>query len=544
MFIDFERATDLPFAPDICVVGAGIAGLTLVSALRQTGLKVLVLEGGGLTHEPRSQSLFESEMDFAGAVNEGVGNGRFRVFGGSGTRWSGKCVPLAAHELSAGSTIDGVGWPIEISILASYYDQLEAMLGLKGSPFDARCDQVARRTTQMLAADCDAFSVRFEKWLPLPRRDIGRFLHQSLNDDLDVVVLYHANAVELVCGDRRDAVTGVRARSYTGREQIFAARHFVIAAGAIESVRLLLVSHSLHPDGMGGRWKLLGCGFNDHVMLHTAGVVATDAWPRLRRLARGFYICNVLHTPRFELSQQSKVEEGCLSGYASIYFQVEPESAIVKLRTLLEDYRACGARALSRDSYATLLRGTPALVTDFLVRKTLGLQPIPSGSRAEVHLVAEQPSRSSARIRIAEGYDAVGMPRLALAWQIGDAELRTLTVVGRRLEALLRRSRIGAVTWFDEAFDPKEGARLDRVVDTYHHAGGARMSALARDGVVDADCRVHDMQNLYLASAAVFPSGGSTNPTFTIMALALRLAEHLQRTTLYVEGIGSYNRSL
>jgi len=543
MFIDFERAADIPFAPDICVVGAGIAGLTLVSALRQRGLKVLVLEGGGLTHEPRSQSLFESELDFTGAVNEGVANGRFRVFGGSGTRWLGKCVPLEAHELSAGSTFDGVDWPIEISTLASYYDQLDTILGLKGSLFDARCRQVAGRPSRTLAAHCDGFSVRFEKWLPWPRRDIGRFLHQSLNEDPDVVVLYHANVVELVCGDRRDAVTGVRVRSYTGREQIFAARHFVIAAGAIESVRLLLVSHSLHPDGMGDRWKLLGCGFNDHVMLHAAGVVATHEWSRLLRLARGFYIGDVLHTPRFELSQKTKVEEDCLSGYASIYFEAEPESAFVKLGTLLEDYRACGVRALSRGPYVTLLRGAPDLVASFLARKTLALQPISSCSRADVHLVAEQPSRSNARIRIAEGYDAVGMPRLNLAWQIGDVELRTLTVVGRRLEAFLRRRRIGAVTWFEEAFDPKEGARRDRVVDTYHHAGGARMSALARDGVVDADCRVHYMRNLYLVSAAVFPSGGSTNPTFTIMALALRLAEHLQRTMLHVDGSGS-DRSL
>src|SRR5215471_2080231 len=77
MFIDFESATDVPFAPDICVVGAGIAGLTLVSALRQKGWKVLVLEGGGLIDEPRSESLFETEIDFAGAVNIGVANGRF-----------------------------------------------------------------------------------------------------------------------------------------------------------------------------------------------------------------------------------------------------------------------------------------------------------------------------------------------------------------------------------------------------------------------------------------------------------------------------------
>jgi len=536
MFSDFERATDIQFAPDICVVGAGVAGLTLVSALRQSGLKVLMLEGGGLLHEPRSQSLFESEVDFAGEVNIGVGNGRFRVFGGSGTRWDGVLIPLAAQELSAGPTMNGIGWPINNTVLAPYFDRLDTMLGLKGSPFDASCYQVAGRTTPTLAADDDTLYVRVSKMLPWRKRDIGRFLGPSLNKDPDVVVLYHANAVELVRGERRDVVTGVRVRSYTGREQIFAARHFIIAAGSIESVRLLLVSHSLHPDGIGDRWKLLGRGFNDHVVLR-AGIVTTDSCSRLRQVARGFYIGDVMHTPRFQLSQQAQAEEECLSGYANVYFEAAPESPFIKLRGVLDDYQACGVRALRRSPYWTLLRGSPDLVAGFLARSVLGLQPISSRSTPTVYLVAEQPSRGDARIRIAEGYDAVGMPRLALAWQIGDAELRTLTVVGRRLEALLRRSRIGAVTWFDEAFDPKEGARLDRVVDQYHHAGVARMSALASDGVVDADCRVHGMQNLYLASAAVFPSGGCSNPTFTIMALALRLAEHLQRIMPSVEAV-------
>lgn len=530
MFIDFESTADVAFAPDICVVGAGVAGLTLVSALRQMGVKVLVLEGGGLIHEARSQSLFETEIDFEAAINVGVDNGRFRVFGGTGTRWSGTLIPPAAHELSGGPTIDGVGWPIDYAILAGYFDQLDAMLGLKGSPFDASCYRAAGRPTPTLMADYDALSVRFSKTLPWRKRDIGRFLAPSLNKNPNVVVLYHANAVELLSGgEHRDVVTGVRVRSLTGREQIFSARHFIIATGAIESVRLLLASRSLHPDGTGNRWKLLGQGFNDHLVLRAGVVETTDACSRLRQLARAFYIGNVLHTPRFELSQQAQAAEGCLSGYAIIYFETGPESVFLKLRTLLEDYQARGVRALSRSPYWKLLRGTPDLAAGFLARSALGLQPISSHSTPTVFLVTEQPSRGDACIRITGGHDAVGMPRLALAWQIGDAERRTLSVVGRRLDAFLRRSQIGAVTWFDEAFDPKAGARLDHVVDQYHHAGGARMSALAQDGVVDQNCRVHDTKNLYLASAAVFPRGGCSNPTFTIMALALRLAEHLQR---------------
>jgi len=461
VFIDFESSGDLPFEPDICIVGAGIAGLTLVSALR--GLKILVLEGGGLTHEPQSQSLFESEIDFAGALNIGAVDGRFRVFGGSGTQWSGALIPMAPYEMT--------GWPIDNDMLAPYFDQLDTMLQLRGSRFDQGGD------------------IRVAKILPAHRRDLGRIFRKSLIRDPNVVVLYHANVVEVV-GNYPDLVTGIRVRSLTGRHQIFPVRTLVIAAGAIETVRLLLVSRSLRPD----RWKHLGCGFNDHIVLHAGEVIAVNH-ARLRRMFRGFYIGGVLHVPRFQPS---------IPGYALVFFEAAPDSAFVKFRE--------GTFCPSLDLVAGVLA------------RCVALKPISRRSTPVVHLVAEQPSRSESRIRLAGELDALGMPRVRLEWRIGEEEQRTLTTVGRALESILMRRQIGTVMWSREAFHPKEGARLDHAVDQYHHAGGARMGE-----VVNADCRVQGMQNLYLASAAVFPSGGCSNPAFTIMALALRLAEHLRR---------------
>ena len=164
MFIDFEKATEIPPPPDICIIGAGIAGLTIAWALRQSGLKVVLIEGGGMADEARSQSLYDTSVEFADQVNNGVSNGRFRVFGGSGTRWGGQLIPPADYELAPRAAVNGIVWPITPAALKPYFDRLDAMLGLKQTTFDASSYKAAGRETPISVSDI--LSVRFSKWLP------------------------------------------------------------------------------------------------------------------------------------------------------------------------------------------------------------------------------------------------------------------------------------------------------------------------------------------------------------------------------------------
>jgi len=526
MFIDFEKATELPPLSDICIVGAGIAGLTIAWALRHSGLKVVVIEGGGMTDEARSQSLYESGVEFTSQENSGVANGRFRVFGGSGTRWGGQLIPPTDYELAPRTAVNGIGWPIAPTALTPYFDRLDTMLGLKKTTFDAGCYKASGRKMPIFGSD--VLSVRFSKWLPWHKRNIGRFLKPGLEKDPDITVLYHANAVEMLCDEPGNAVTGIRLRSYDGSERILSARNFVIALGTIESTRILLASRARWPQGIGNRRNLLGRCFMDHVVLR-AGYITTDRRKELFQAIRPFFVGDVLHTPRFELPPQALAEEECLCGYAQITFQSAPDSAFTKLRTLFHDYQKEGLSVLSKSPYWSLLRETPDLLAGFLARTVLGLRPIPARSTPAIFLFSEQPPRNDSRLSLNDGRDALDMPKLTVNWRIGEEERKTLTVVGRRFESLLWQSRLGSVKWFKEDFDAINGARLARLDDQYHHMGGARMGASDNDGVVDTDCRVFGTNNLYVASGAVFPTAGCSNPTFSIMALALRLAERLAK---------------
>jgi choline dehydrogenase-like flavoprotein len=147
---------------------------------------------------------------------------------------------------------------------------------------------------------------------------------------------------------------------------------------------------------------------------------------------------------------------------------------------------------------------------------------------------AEQAPNPASRVMLSEERDAFGLPRIALDWQLLDVDKRSLKVTMEALDRELRRLSLGRVepsAWLDEPETPWVADPLvsNHPVGGYHHMGTTRMATSPRRGVVDADCRVHGLGNLYVAGSSVFPTGGWANPTLTILALALRLGDHLGR---------------
>jgi choline dehydrogenase-like flavoprotein len=146
----------------------------------------------------------------------------------------------------------------------------------------------------------------------------------------------------------------------------------------------------------------------------------------------------------------------------------------------------------------------------------------------------EQAPNPDSRVLLSAERDALGSRRADLAWRLGEIDKHTARVFARTLDAELRRLGKGSVTPSDWLSEPGPGWPVDPTIGNhplanYHQLGGTRMGDDPRQSVVDADCRVHGYANLYVAGSSVFPTGGWANPTLTIVALALRLADHLDR---------------
>jgi choline dehydrogenase-like flavoprotein len=521
MFLDFENCGAIPDGFDVCIVGAGVAGLTAAWALTQSGARVLIIEAGGFGDEERSQSLFDTEVEFVAEQNLGV-TARFRTFGGNGTRWGGQLIPLTEGELGPRPVIGHEGWPIDSRSLSRHLAKALEMVEIRDAIFDASCYQARNR--RALGFDSDVLTTRLSKWIPWRRRNIGRFLKPALTRDPNILVLLHANAVEILLNESNSSVAGIRTRSYGGREHVVTAKSYILAAGTIEVCRLLLASRGQRPWGVGNQRDLVGRWFMDHTFVRAGFIVPLDRKALLDGV-RPFFIRNVMHTPRFELTSQVQSNHRCLSAYVLVRFEARPGSALAELFATFKQFQAEGMRGLLKGRYWALLSGLPDVAAALLARTVLGLRPIPTKSTPVVYLSSEQPPRRDSRIYLTEKRDAIGMPKVAMHWSIGEEEERTLFVIGRLFDEQLRKHNVGRMQW--EGFDPYAGTRTVGISDHYHHLGGARMSLSEDDGVVDRDCRVYGVRNLYIASGATFPTSGSTNPTFTIMALAVRLAEHL-----------------
>jgi choline dehydrogenase-like flavoprotein len=136
----------------------------------------------------------------------------------------------------------------------------------------------------------------------------------------------------------------------------------------------------------------------------------------------------------------------------------------------------------------------------------------------------EQAPNRESRVMLGEERDRLGCARVALCWSLTSLDRRTFDRGHEILHEELRRANVGSL---ETAFGPADDAWPPGLRGARHHMGTTRMHVDPRRGVVDPQCRVHGISNLYVAGSSVFPTGGAANPTLTIVALALRLAEHV-----------------
>jgi choline dehydrogenase-like flavoprotein len=523
LIIDFNDCVDgQAFDADVCIIGSGAAGLTLANELDGHAWSILMLEGGGHEHEADSHSLFDAVV--LGPPHRGIHAGRARVFGGTTTLWPGQALRLDAHDFESRAWVPHSGWPISELDLEPFYARAEQQQLLGPDLTYERLCSLAGVTPA--AFDSTRVTVSCSRWISQP--NFATQYGSALARSQQLTVLLHANATEILLHEGGASVDAVTFASLSGRRGVARARAFVLCAGGIENPRLLLASGQGRPAGIGNAYDLVGRYFHDHLYAEFGSLRVINR-RRLNDLFQLFYRDGTKYGPKVIPAVDHTMAAGTLKAQAEVVFVGDPDSPAAAASQLVNAVlrRPKPDRATVPHPWRPLLRSpveTARLAYRVYVKHRVGT---PANGAVALGGQCEMPPRPESRVTIGRDRDRIGVPRAELHWRLGDLERATLADLHNVVASELSRLGLAA-----RPVDLPATAWPEQVADGYHHMGTTRMSDSERSGVVDRNCRVHGVSNLFVGGSSVFPTGGRSNPTLTIVAMCVRLADHLKASAL------------
>lgn len=492
MIEDTEHSDRSRFARtfDVCVIGAGPAGITLARRLGDQGAEVALMEAGGMEYSDRSQDIYTGAN--VGLDYFDLDACRLRYFGGTSNHWGGWCRALDDHDFRPVPHHPLSGWPIGQLDLDPYRSEADDILDIPGAAAwpDRPLEQAHYRFQNVRTrwSPPTIFGIKYGDALAASER-----IHVGLN----------ANLVDLRLDPDHGAVTAAVFRGYAPDDPGWQvrARHYCLCAGGIENPRLLLNFRSQAPEGIGNRHDVVGRYFCEHPH-HIVG-----------DLVLSYPVPWHIYAP----TQIFMRETGCLN------FGIRLEPADAPPDVYASAIRDAGPPRL----FHLDLSGRPpdpVALPQRLARHLGHGQP-----NGILRLANEQALNPDSRVRLGTNRDALGMLRPELDWQLSELDVHTMrsavTAVGEHLaEQGLGRTRVR--DWL--LADPPQVPGTDAYdLAGRHHMAATRMADDPRHGVVDHDCRVHGLDNLYVGGSSVFATVGHANPTYTIVQLSLRLGDHL-----------------
>lgn len=546
-----ERSHDVPDGStldcDVCVVGAGPAGITLALTLERAGRSVLLLEAGQMNRAGPAQAHYAGEVDDP-VRHLPLDQARYRQLGGTSALWGGRCIPYDPIDFEPRPWVPHSGWPFGREELDPYYAQAHDWL---------ECGAFDYRSASVLGPDAGPMvpgwtdgaidTGSLERWSPPTH--FGKAHRKALQASRSVRVLMEAVAVDLRtdgAGGRVTALAVKRSRTAAGEAGpgfVVRPREVVLAGGGLETTRLLMTSRQGQQLGIGAASGWLGRGY----MSHVHGVIATLKFHGPQPVVSGYEqdAAGVFVRRRLCVSERTQRELELLNTYMLLDRPLidDPShgsavlSAAFLAKKLFQRQRdaelGTGKYAIYWQHLRNVLAGSPQVASflpRFARRRFLQKRRLPSltvDSRSNtfhLYFQAEQVPDRGAGLALLDQRDALGQPRLRLDFKVHAQDLDAIWRTHELLAAELQAQRVGELV-----FDPAAREQLQDVKAVLgHHIGTTRMADDPAHGVVDAHCRVHGVHNLHLASASVLPTSSHANPTLTVVALALRLAHRLQ----------------
>jgi choline dehydrogenase-like flavoprotein len=526
---------------DLCVIGAGPAGIAIARTFVGTSVNVCLIEGGGLVGEPASQALCEGSS--IGTLPFDPSTSRMRAFGGSCNLWGGGCIPLAELDLSARDWVPHSGWPISRAELEPYYRRAQKFCGIGEQAFEP---DAFREPLPHAPIAFDGASGLVNRTFVSTPIIFGNAYRDELERAPNIRVLLHANLMELQASPDASAVRGAAIGSITGRRGTVRARHYVLACGGLENARALLLSNAVAANGLGNDHDVVGRYFMDHPSSRLGAILNAGDHRVLRPYDRGLGEGEIPTYPEIALSDETQRARKLLNARAHA-FTVERTAprGLQALRQLRAAWRRTGSEPTVEERICTALNHRPRTVqpsdasaamlalrtgagaADILRALVNKLNDRPTVDSDHIDLVGffEQAPNPHSRVMLCDDRDALGLRKICVDWRLTELDLHTYRVAGDMFGQAVARAcggRFEAEAWL------RDGTAVPPMYTTAHHLGTTRMADDPKKGVVDRHGKVHGVANLHVAGSSVFPTGGWAFPTLTIVALSLRLAESLK----------------
>jgi len=523
---DIPRAAHEIDAP-ICLVGAGIAGLAAAVRLaRNPNRRVIVIESGVRNFDQAIQDLNEVEDVFSSY--KGAFGGRFRGLGGTSTAWGGRLLPLAAHDVEDREYAGAPAWPISFTDLERYRPDIEALFSVDNESFEEDVLQKIDRQHLLPRGHRD-FVVRYPKWPQFKRCNMVNLLGEEVAQSPNLEVWLGATVKQFDLDPATGRLAAIRAASLSGRELTVRAREFLLTPGTIEATRLLLLLDAQSEGRVFGQCHALGRYFQDHV-----GIAAAQLRPRNRHLTNRALSYHFIGTTRrslhFELSPAAQRAEQCGSGFAHVTMGLDGSAALTAVKKIFRSLQR-GRIEINRDDLARLASDPGSMVQGAYWRYVRKQLHWPEGMDLQLNIWIEQLPHWDNRISLSEKRDRLGVPMARVEWRPREAEERTFQACIRRLRDYWHGTGLEGfcdLEWMPDLGHPDIPA-ISTASDLLHPSGSTRMGTDPKTSVVGPDLSCHAVPNLSVASASVFPSAGSANPTYTILQLAFRAADTLAK---------------
>lgn len=517
---------------DLCIIGAGAAGITLSSELDGSLESVCLVESGSYDTDESTQALCDLDID-GYPVRENFMS-RARYFGGTCNLWAGRSMKLTEFDLSKRDWVPNSGWPITYSELQSYYGKAETILKLPSfEVFENGLEWSLSPSERILFNNAD-LQPNISLWGKKPLR-FGAAYKSTLKRSRNISVYLNANVTEIMMNPEGNSVAEVQWATLDGNTARVKAKRFVLACGGLENARLLLVSRKVQPNGIGNQFDLVGRFFMDHPRA-VHGKVQLFGKQRLPLLL-GIPLRDGMTQIGIQLSESVQRKERLLNNYLSMERRWAPQTAMAyssfihSMKIFLRKGYSGKRFTLSRAKLAEIpeliyLLSPRELMPHPLYRAFKSIREKWAKDLTELTIVnyCEQAPNPESKVRLSRERDKLNMNRLILDWKISTEETRTLTRLQELLDHHLRKNHMGYL-------ETSPGETAPSYTDASHHIGTTRISEDPRQGVVDANCKVHGVHNLFIAGSSVFPTCGYANPTWTLVALAIRLADHLKKSS-------------